>query len=283
VRFAQVSCEGAKSLDRSADRPDATKMKRFLFVIGLTFLASASTRAAPSETVIVEGFSDFDGDRLVGDAEDSDGDLVFGSVTQAITAVGEAGRVIIATSGEFRETVAIGNVRSLVLEAAPGVFAIIRAPDGSAPDVAATTISAPAKRSFVQVRNITFADSPIGMKLSSEGDLQVSLENCRLENNVTYGLLCTGGIRLTMRNCTVSNTDPVRFFDLVVGPPFRGTAISLTTSPNSEAFIYDCTIVGNRSGILLPPGGEGNVKLREKDNLIRNRDTGLIPLSPRQP
>lgn len=101
-------------------------------------LAGASLWRTPgvaaNHPVLVEGELDFDGDGLVGLAEDADNDTdrVFGTINAALGAANgganQNGRVIIVTSGRFREivfiTAANGNV---TLEAAPGVEANIDA------------------------------------------------------------------------------------------------------------------------------------------------------------
>src|SRR5438552_3982322 len=84
--------------------------------------------------VLVEGEQDFDGDGLIGDAEDVDNatDQVFGTITAALgsanAGVNQNGRVVIVTSGRFLGTVNItaanGNV---TLEGAPGVEANVEA------------------------------------------------------------------------------------------------------------------------------------------------------------
>ncbi len=71
-------------------------------VLGLTASVSAN------HPVLVEGEKDFDGDGLIGAAENTDGDLVFGTITAALAAANGAaaqnGRVTIVTSGRFADS-----------------------------------------------------------------------------------------------------------------------------------------------------------------------------------
>ena len=91
--------------------------------------------AGPNVTTVPPGTcGDFDGDGLIGTAEDTDNntDRIFGTINAALGAdrngASQNGRVTIVTSGRFAEVVNItaanGNV---TLEAAPGIEANIDA------------------------------------------------------------------------------------------------------------------------------------------------------------
>lgn len=72
---------------------------------------------------------DYDGDGNIGAAEDGDGDNNYGTISAALDAVGQNGRVTIVTSGAFPEVVRLNPVdgANVSLVAAPGVDANIDA------------------------------------------------------------------------------------------------------------------------------------------------------------
>ncbi|MBA2427390.1 MAG: hypothetical protein H0V60_09975 [Actinobacteria bacterium] len=90
--------------------------------------------ASANHAVLVEGEQDYDGDGLIGQAEDNDNatDRIFGTITAALGAAnggaGQTGRVTIVTSGRFFESVTIApTTGNVTLEAAPGVEANVEA------------------------------------------------------------------------------------------------------------------------------------------------------------
>jgi len=171
--------------------------------------------------VLVEGELDFDGDGLVGMAEDTDNDTdrVFGTINAALGAANgganQNGRVVIVTSGRFREIVSItaanGNV---TLEAAPGVEANIDAVVAGAranqfPTTTATqaspgiVVDAASNRS-VTIRNIVSRNWTDGIRILNNS--RVTIDNCRLEGNVNNGIDVSGNARVTITNSHVNYT-----------------------------------------------------------------------------
>ncbi|MGH9838490.1 MAG: right-handed parallel beta-helix repeat-containing protein [Blastocatellia bacterium] len=176
---------------------------------------------AANHPVLVEGELDFDGDGLVGMAEDTDNDTdrVFGTINAALGAANgganQNGRVAIVTSGRFREIVIItaanGNV---TLEAAPGVEANIDAVVAGAranqfPATTATqaspgiVVDAASNRS-VTIRNIVSRNWTDGIRILNNS--RVTIDNCRLEGNVNNGIDVSGNARVTITNSHVNYT-----------------------------------------------------------------------------
>ena len=159
---------------------------------------------------------DYDGDGLIGMAEDNDGDRVFGTINGALanaTGANQNGHVVIVTSGVFAEVVRVtaanGNV---TLEAAPGVDANIDAVlqgDTGMPGNAGRqnapgiVVSAPKDR-FVTIRNITSRNWTDGIRVI--GDSSVLIDNCRIENNVNFGVSVQDNARVQINNTTVAAT-----------------------------------------------------------------------------
>jgi len=171
--------------------------------------------------VLVEGELDFDGDGMVGLAEDTDNDTdrVFGTINAALGAANgganQNGRVTIVTSGRFREIVMItaanGNV---TLEAAPGVEANIDAviagaranqfptttPTQSSPGI---VVDAASNRSVI-IRNIVSRNWTDGIRVLNNS--RVTIDNCRLEGNVNNGIDVSGNARVSITNSQVNYT-----------------------------------------------------------------------------
>jgi parallel beta-helix repeat protein len=188
-------------------------------------LAGASLWRTPgveaNHPVLVEGELDFDGDGLVGLAEDTDNDTdrVFGTINAALGAANgganQNGRVVIVTSGRFREIVIItaanGNV---TLEAAPGVEANVDAvvagsrssqfpsttPTQSSPGI---VVDAPSNRSVI-IRNIVSRNWTDGIRILNNS--RVTIDNCRLEGNVNNGIDVSGAARVSITNSQVNYT-----------------------------------------------------------------------------
>jgi parallel beta-helix repeat protein len=158
---------------------------------------------------------DYDGDGLIGVAEDNDGDRVFGTLnaaltTNAATGANQNGRVVIVTSGVFAEQVVItaanGNV---TLEAAPGVEANVDAvlqgdPNpGGRQGIEGIIVDAPKDR-FVTIRNIVSRNWTEGIQV--KGDSSVLIDNCRIENNTNFGIRIKDNAKVKINNTTVAAT-----------------------------------------------------------------------------
>jgi hypothetical protein len=216
---------------------------------------------APGTTVVPPGTcGDYDGDGLIGTAEDTDNatDRVFGTINGALGAANgganQNGRVTIVTSGRFAEVVNItaanGNV---TLEAAPGVEANIDAVlAGDAGNAArqgapGIIISAPADR-FVTLRNIVSRNWTQGILVT--GDSRVLIDHCRVENNVDYGILVQNNAKVTVTNCQVTATG---FRVGATGSAPSGPSPVITPNPgigiefegNSSGVVADSTVSGS--------------------------------------
>lgn len=196
-----------------------------LLCAALVFAAilTQTRNASANHPVLVEGERDFDGDGLVGLAEDTDNDTdrVFGTINAALGAANgganQNGRVTIVTSGRFGEivniTAANGNV---TLEAAPGVEAnldaVIAGARGSQfPTTTNATrqnapgiiVDAPADR-YVSITNIVSRNWTSGIQVN--GNSRVAVTNCRIENNINYGIEVTGNARVKVDQTTIHAT-----------------------------------------------------------------------------
>ncbi len=173
--------------------------------------------------VLVEGEQDFDGDSLVGLAEDADNgnDRVFGTINAALGAAqggaNQNGRVTIVTSGRFREVVVITSVGgNTTLEGAPGVEANIDAviagdrsnqfpatTNATAQAAPGIVIDAAANRT-VTLRNLVSRNWTDGIRI--RGNSRVLLDNVRLEGNSNNGIDVSGNARVAISNSAVSFT-----------------------------------------------------------------------------
>ncbi len=171
--------------------------------------------AGNSNVPVAGTCGDYDGDGRIGVDEDNDGDRVFGTLNAALTTntatgANQNGRVVIVTSGVFAEVVSItaanGNV---TLEAAPGVDADIDAVlqgdpnSGARQNAPGIVVNAPKDR-FVTIRNITSRNWTDGIRVS--GDSSVLIDNCRIENNINFGIRIQDNAKVKINNTTVAAT-----------------------------------------------------------------------------
>jgi len=177
---------------------------------------------------------DYDGDGRIGTAEDTDGaDRIFGTINAALgpgtgaaagTGANQNGLVRIVASGRFAESVFIGRANivppygsaspgHVTLEAAPGVHAIIDAvlqgdPGGNniqrqnGPGILIFYLPSEGDRR-VTLRNLTIRNFSTGIETSG---VSVEVVDCRLENNLEYGIRTGGNSRLVVLNSEVVNT-----------------------------------------------------------------------------
>lgn len=192
--------------------------------------------AHANHSVLVEGQADFDGDGLLGTAEDTDGDFVFGTLNGGVNGVGMNGSVTVVTSGIFPEALELAPSGTLVVQAAPGVIAVIEAfmPPGNdpanttrqnMPGVVVTTANGTgsdddagigggvADRAHggtddgsrtVLLRNLHIRNWSVGVE--SRGDARVTVDNCVLDSNVDYGIHATDDSSMTVSNSVVTAT-----------------------------------------------------------------------------
>ena len=154
---------------------------------------------------------DYDGDGRIGTAEDTDApfDRVFGTINAALGTVGinQNGTITIVASGIFPEVINItGNV---TLQGAPGVEAdidaVLQGEPGSggrqnAPGIVVNSTS----NNAVVLRNLTSKNWTSGIRVM--GNSRVSIDNCRLENNVNYGIEILDNARVTISKTKVRAT-----------------------------------------------------------------------------
>jgi len=224
-----------------------------VITVSLVFAASVWNKnfVSANHPVLVEGEVDFDGDGLVGLAEDTDNgnDRIFGTINAALGAANggaaQNGRVTIVTSGRFREIVSItaanGNV---TLEAAPGVEADIDAVvagdrsnqfpatnNNGAQAAPGIVVDAPANRS-VTIRNIVSRNWTDGIRI--RGASRVTLDNVRVESNVNNGIDVSGSARVSITNSQVNytgfRTGATGDFPSAANVPSPGNGISFRES-----------------------------------------------------
>ena len=209
---------------------------------------------------------DYDGDGLIGTAEDEDGDRVFGTINgaNAATATGanNNGTITIVTSGTFAEQVTLtGNI---TLQAAPGVDANIDAVlqgdpgSGARQGGAGIIVDAPSNRRVV-IRNITSRNWTAGIRVI--GDSRVSIERCRMEHNVNYGIRVQGNAAVQIDKTEVLatgfrlNSDGVDF--PMTSTPAPGVGIEF--EGNSRGSVFRTTVNGSFAAGLRDTSS-GNVK-----------------------
>ncbi|MBX3278323.1 MAG: right-handed parallel beta-helix repeat-containing protein [Acidobacteria bacterium] len=243
-----------------------------------------------NHTVFVEGEEDFDGDGRVGLEEDTDApvDGVFGTLTAALAAANgganQNGRVTIVTSGRFREsllvTAANGNV---VIEAAPGVDAIIEAviPDAgrssqfpnttnaTAQALPAIVVNGAANR-VVVLRNLTIRNWLTGIQVN--GASRVTIDNCRLDSNVNFGVDVTDSARVNISNSQVNGTGfrsgATGSFPTATNIPLPGTGVSFRGA--SRGAVYMSTITSSFAIGLANFTGATNNVTAQSVNLFDN-------------
>ena len=198
---------------------------------------------------------DYDGDGNIGTAEDNDGDRVFGTINGANSADGinNNGTITIVTPGTFPEVVTLsGNV---TLQAAPGVDANIDAVlqgdpnSGARQNAPGIIVNAPANR-YVIIRNITSRNWTSGIQVN--GDSRVTIESCRIEHNVNYGIEVNDQARVKVDKSEVVATgfrlNPATGDFPTTDHPNPGDGISFNSS--SRGAVYRTEVSGSfRTGI----------------------------------
>jgi parallel beta-helix repeat protein len=294
----------------------STRMRQFLmamillvFAIGTTMI---SNNVEANHPVLVEGNNaalfvnptnalnsggvsgDYDGDGLVGTAEDNDNasDRIFGTLTAAFanlngTGANQNGHVIIVTSGRFNESVTItltpttGGV--MIVEAAPGVQANIDAvlqgenrpaPNDNATRQAGTGITIndtntfPSPKSAV-LRNLVIRNWQVGVR--TMGTARVALDSCRLDSNVMHGVLVTG-MGCFEATDSIIHAGGMRFPAPGIGGQNPGNGITFQDATFGS--LYRNTITGNLgAGISLTAG---NLVTAQGNNLFDNNAGNVV-------
>ncbi|MEW6732083.1 MAG: right-handed parallel beta-helix repeat-containing protein [Acidobacteriota bacterium] len=216
---------------------------------------------------------DYDGDGMVGTAEDVDNatDRIFGTMTAALLAANGGananGHVIIVTSGRFPETITIPNTAAgqtnlngtTIIEAAPGVQANLDAVLQGDPSVAPATtngtrqggngmtinfVSNPAIPAVPSVilRNLVIRNYQIGLNIM--GNARVTVTNCRFDSNVQSGIAVSGTSKLVITDSViVGNGVRVAAAPVGTATPNPGNGIAFSGSASGQ--ISQCTITGN--------------------------------------
>ncbi|MEW6732867.1 MAG: right-handed parallel beta-helix repeat-containing protein [Acidobacteriota bacterium] len=248
-------------------------------MIGTNFLFPFSSSA--NHPVLVEGDTDFDGDGLLGIAENTDNstDRIFGTITAALDmpngGANQNGRVTIVTSGRFPELVVITGANGNVsLEGAPGVDANIDAVLAGAtgnPERQAQpgiVVNAPSTR-VITIRNIMSRNWTDGIQVT--GSSRVIIDNCRLEQNVNFGIRVMGTARVAISNCQV-NGSGFRVAPGVDGTPSPG--IGIRFEGQSSGTVAFSTVNGSvAAGISNTTGNSravGILNVNVFDNNNRN-------------
>lgn len=183
----------------------------------------------PGQTVVPAGTcGDFDGDGRIGTAEDTDGaDRIFGTLPAALgpgtgasagTGANQNGSITIVTSGRFATPMVItadsgtpGGQGTVVVQAAPGVEATLDAilqgdPAGgnATRETQVGVIVNAGPNSRVILRNLRIRNFVEGIR--ALGGSNLTVENCRLESNYSYGIRMLGNSRLAARDVSVIGT-----------------------------------------------------------------------------
>ena len=228
---------------------------------------------------------DYDGDGLVGTAEDTDNptDRVFGTLTAALLAANGGananGHVIIVTSGRFGEQVRIPNPEGgqnavngvTIIEAAPGVQANIDAVVAGDPGNAARQAgpgiiidTAEINRTII-LRNLVIRNFTVGLQI--RGNARVTVEKCRFDSNLNANVVAGGNSSLTMTECSV-NAAGQRFNPM---PGTAGPGNGVVITGTARASIARSTISGNTAGGVVNEG-RGEVRLIGNNIFDNGRD-----------
>lgn len=250
-----------------------TIIKR-LALIFVVFSMPAESLA--NHPVLVEGELDFDGDGLLGTDEDNDGDRIFGTLSVALAAdlgaINNNGKITIVTTGRFPESLIItGSNGNVTLEAAPGVEANIDAVLAGTPgnvdrqNLPGITIDAAANRSII-LRNLTIRNWRVG--IIAQGNSRVTIDNCRVEHNLDYGIRAMGsGVRTSINNSQIIGTGyrvgaAGNSPDVDVPEP----GIGIVFEDKAEGIIINSSSIGNYAAGLVEKGAS----VQKKDLALFN-------------
>jgi Right handed beta helix region len=228
---------------------------------GTTILPTPAPGVNPSVGSSGGVCGDYDGDGRIGTAEDTDGaDRIFGTLKAALgpgtgaaagTGANNNGTITIVRSGRFAEQLLIGNTTpsipgqgtanpgNVTIEAAPGVEANINAvlqgdpANGNAARLASTgiTINYANNNTRVVLRNLTISNFATGVQILQNS--RVTIDHCRFENNLHYGIRVQDDARLGVFDSRVSSTG-FRINSGVAGNPGPGHGISYENTSAGE-------------------------------------------------
>ena len=254
-------------------RPKRTVPRALAGAAALAALA-LSGGALANHSVLVEGESDFDGDGLLGEEENNDGDQVFGTINAAVGSMDTAppanisdnGQITIVTSGRFAEQVTLTGAGVEILQAAPGVEAVVEAfvAGDSAEDnnrrQQQPGIIVHSDGSFpVIVRNITSRNWTTGILV--RGSARVTLDDVQLDSNVNYGVRVQGDSKVVVTDSQVNASGYRRSGSLGLTPggdipPAPGVGIEF--EDGSSGIVSFTTVAHSFSTGIM---SNGNVRL----------------------
>ncbi len=261
------------------------RFNRFVTTLGfaLALVPLIPGGAHANHPVLVEGELDFDGDGLIGAAEDVDNatDRVFGTLTAALDSLNGAanqnGSVLIVTSGRFPEQVVITGANGNVsIEAAPGVLANIDAVLAGNPDnatrqgLAGIVVNAP-NTVHVTLTNLSVRNWAEGVQIT--GSSRVTIDNCRISNTRDYGIHVTGSAFVVIDGSTVAGAG-----FRSGAPPVDNTAnpgIGIAFEETSMGSVSRTTVSGS-----LAAGVSNTTTGKSKKKAVRLLDVNVAGNSP---
>ncbi len=243
---------------------------------------------------------DYDGDGRVGTAEDTDGaDRIFGTLEAALgpgtgaaagTGANQNGSITIVTSGRFPTSMVItanpspsGTQGTVMVQAAPGVEAILDAvlqgdPTGlnGRREMQVGVVVNTGPRSRVILRNLTIRNFVEGIR--ALGDSNLTVENCRLENNLFYGVRMLGNSRLGMVRTSVIGTG-FRVSPSGVCPSASCTptpAYAISFEENTAGTVAHSHVSGNLGNALVNTSTLGTNAVRYYELIDSNNGGGVF-------
>jgi parallel beta-helix repeat protein len=246
----------------------------------------------PGTTLVQPGTcGDFDGDGRIGTAEDTDGaDRIFGTINAALgpgtgaaagTGANFNGSVTIITSGRFAETITISPapLGQVTLQAAPGVSADINAvlqgdPAGlniTRQGTVGMDINSTSTDSKIILRNLTIRNFATGIVL--RGASRVTMDNCRLENNLDYGIRLIDTANLSGENLRIASTG-FRVSSGPVNTTALGHGISFENS--SAGTVYHSQITGSFGAAISNTSAGGAPAVRYYEVFLSHNGSGIV-------
>lgn len=206
---------------------------------------------------------DYDGDGLIGAAEDKDLDNNFGTINGGLEAVAQNGTVTIVASGTFPEAVRLTPTEgaSVTLETAPGVRAsvdaVVQGQAGNADRANQVGVFVRGCRDCrVTVRNVTTRNFARGVSI--HGRSRVLLQGVRADGNLHFGIFATDRSRVTIRSTTVNATGYRKDAN---GAAVAKPGVGIRLRELAKVSIFHSTVSNNRSAGIK--GKRDRVVLRD--------------------
>ncbi len=243
-------------------------------ILGMTFIPTSAVFA--NHSVLVEGEHDFDGDGLIGAAEDADGDRIFGTINAGLSNANNNGHVTIVTSGRFIETIFITAANGVVvLEAAPGVTAVVEAfrpgdNDNNASRESQPGIIIASNGDFpIEIRNMVSRNWTVGIQVT--GDSRVTIDGCKTDSNVNFGIQVTDNASVVITDSQINSSGSRRSGTL--GQVAAQPGIGISYEGNSHGAVTRTTVAHSvAAGIARQTAGEvsllNNTTFNNSPNLL---------------